>query len=205
MLRRKIAEYWGALRSSAGHWQRDDGFLLSAGLGYYASVSLFPICLLLLAGLGRLSKVSPAFQDQQGELLAMVNSSGSPWLADQLRKLLTGIETQAAVGGPVGLVTLLVTAIGVFVQLDAAIARIWAEPVDPGGGIGGALKTVLHDRIVAFLMLLGVGTLVLVVFLLNLVLTAIRTLMLRWIDQPVFWHFVQILVTIGLNWLLFTL
>ena len=96
------ARLWPALRAAVSNWSRDDGFLLSAALAFYASVSLFPICLVLLAGLGCLSQFSPAFQDQQGELLAVVERSASPWLADHLRQLFAGITTQAAVGGAGG-------------------------------------------------------------------------------------------------------
>jgi membrane protein len=194
---------WPALRTAVRNWSRDDGFLLSAALAYYASVSLFPICLVLFAGLGYLSQVSPEFQDQQGEVLAMVARNASPWLADQLRQMLAGIKTQAAVGGPAGLMILLVTAISVFVQLDASIARIWGIPVNASRGVAAALKTALHDRLVAFLLLLGVGSLVVVVFLLNLVLTGIRPFVLQSTEGRTLWLLVPTLMTVGLNCLLF--
>jgi membrane protein len=198
------ARLWPALRAAVCNWSRDDGFLLSAGLAYYASVALFPICLVLLAGLGYLSQVSPEFQDQQGEFLATVERSASPWLADQLRQMLAGIKTKAAVGGPLGLLTLLVTAISVFVQLDASIARIWGLPGSQFKGVAAALKTALHDRLVAFLLLLGVGSLVLAVFLLNLVLAGIRPFVLQSTEGRTLWQLVPTLTTVGLNCLLFT-
>ncbi len=194
---------WPALCAAVSNWSRDDGFLLSAALAYYASVSLFPICLVVFAGLGFLSQISPEFQDQQGDLLAMVERNASPWLADQLRQMLAGIKTQAAIGGPLGLLTLLVTAISVFVQLDACIARIWGLPVATSRGVAAALKTALHDRLVAFLLLLGVGALVFVVFLLNLVLTGIRPFVLDSTEGKALWQLVPTLVTVGLNCLLF--
>jgi membrane protein len=133
----------------------------------------------------------------------MVERNASPWLADQLRQMLAGIQTHAGVGGPVGLLTLLVTAISVFVQLDASIARIWGLPGMPSKGIAAALKTALHDRLVAFLLLLGVGSLVLVVFLLNLVLAGIRPFVLQSTEGRTLWLLVPTLMTVGLNCLLF--
>jgi membrane protein len=197
------ARLWPALRAAVCNWSRDDGFLHSAALAYYASASLFPICLVLFAGLGYLSGISPQFQDQQGELLAMVERNASPWLADQLRQMLAGIKTHASVGGPLGLMTLLVTAISVFVQLDASIARIWGISANTSRGAAVALKTALHDRLVAFLLLMGVGTLVLVVFLLNLVLTGIRPFVLQSTEGRTLWHLLPTLMTVGLNCLLF--
>ena len=194
---------WPALRLAVRNWNRNDGFAFSAALAFYASVSLFPICLVLLAGLGFLSKVSPEFQDQQGEFLAMVERNASPWLADQLGQMLAGIKTQAGVGGPLGLLALLVTAMSVFVQLDASIARIWGLPNNNSQGIVVVLKSVLRDRLVAFVLLLGIGFLVWVVFLLNLLLTGIRPLVLDSTGGQTLWEFVPTLVTIGLNCLLF--
>jgi membrane protein len=198
------ARIWLALRNAVFRWSRDDGFLHSAALAYYASVSLFPICLVLFAGLGYLSRVSPDFQDQQGELLAMVERSASPWLADQLRRMLAGIKTNAAVGGPLGLLALLATAISVFVQLDASIARIWGTPANPSHGFVAALTMALRDRLVAFLLLLGVGFLVMLVFVLNLFLSGIRPFILQSTEGQKLWQLVPILVTVGLNCLLFT-
>lgn len=194
---------WPALRDAVCNWSRDDGFELSAALAYYACVSLFPICLLLMAGLGCLSHISPAFQDQQGELLEMVERNTSPWLANQLRQMLAGIRTHAAVGGPLGLITLLVTSGSVFVQLDASIARIWGTRATSRRGFAAALKTILHDRLVAFLLLLGVGCLVFVVLLLNLVLTGVRPFVLRSTEGQTIWQLVPLLMTVGLNCLLF--
>jgi len=197
------ARLWLPLQAAAFNWIRDDGFLLSAALAYYASVSLFPICLVLFAALGFLSQISPEFQDQQGDLLAMVERNASPWIADQLRRMLAGIKMQATVGGPLGLFILLVTAVSVFVQLDASIARIWGMPTGPFRGVAATLKRALHDRFVAFLLLLGVGFLVFIVFLLNLVLSGIRPFLMQSSEGQTLWELVPTPVTIGLNCLLF--
>jgi membrane protein len=98
---------------------------------------------------------------------------------------------------------LLVTAISVFVQLDASIARIWGLAGSPSKGVAAALKTALHERLVAFLLLLGVGALVVAVFLLNLVLTGIRPFVLQSTQGRTLWQLVPTLVTVGLNCLLF--
>lgn len=197
---------WPALRSAVDNWNRDDGFLLTAALAYYATVALFPICLVLFAALGYLSQVSPQFQDQQGELLAMVQRSASPWLADQLREMLAGIKTHAGVGGPVGLVLLLITSISFFLQLDANIARIWGLPASATSrGVAAGLKTALHDRLVAFLLLLGVGAFLFVVFLLNLVMTGIRPFVMQSAQGKTLWQLLPGPVTLGLNCILFAL
>lgn len=196
---------WPATLKSLSEWDRHDGYLLSAALAYYASLSLFPLCLILTAALGHLSRLSPALENQQAQLIATVERNASPWLAAQLQSILAGIKTQATIGGPLGLVSLLLAAIGVFVQLDNTFARIWGVPLSPTKGVAAALHTVLYDRLVAFLMLLGVGGLVVVVFILNLVLAALRPFVLHWLGGDNLWQLVQFLVTVCLNAILFTL
>ncbi len=200
-IRRRL---WPALKKALREWDRHDGYLLSAALAYYASLSLFPLCLMLIAALGHLSQFSPVLENQQAQLLAVVERNASPWLAAQLESMLAGIKTQAGVGGPLGLISLLLTAIGVFVQLDNSFARIWGVPLNPTKGVVAALHTVLYDRFVAFLMLLGAGGLVVVVFALNMVLAALRPFILRWMGGDNLWQLVQILATLGLNGVLFT-
>jgi uncharacterized BrkB/YihY/UPF0761 family membrane protein len=39
--------------------------------------------------------------------------------------MLTGIKARAAVAGPIGILSLFLTAISAFVQLDSSFARIW--------------------------------------------------------------------------------
>lgn len=202
---RLMGRLWISFRLAFDEWSRHDGYLLSAALAYYASLSLFPICLVLIAGLGQLSNFSVSLEDQQAQLLAAVERNSSPWLATQLQSLLSGIKANAGIGGPIGLISLLLTAIGVFVQLDNSFTRIWGVPPNHEKGIIAALHTALYDRLVAFLMLLAVGGLVMVVFVLNMVLAALRPFVLQWTGGAQLWHIVQIAATLGLNVVLFTL
>ncbi|MFN0053197.1 MAG: YihY/virulence factor BrkB family protein [Planctomycetales bacterium] len=118
-------------------------------------------------------------------MLELVENNASPWLAQQLQRLLAEIQTQAAIGGPVGLLFLLVSAMGVFVQLDASLARMWGV-AHPPRGFFGILKTILWDRLIAFLLLFGMGGLVLVLFVGNLVWGRLILSWLPWMSG----HFV---------------
>ena len=46
------------MRKTWEGWQEDDGFLLSAAMAYYAALSLFPLCLVLMAVLGFVTRFS---------------------------------------------------------------------------------------------------------------------------------------------------
>ena len=153
-------------------WQKDDGFLLSAAMAYYAAFSLFPLCLVLISVLGFVLRLSQRADNAQGVLLNQVNQQMGPWLADQLQALLAGVKSSAGLGGPLGAVTLLAAAIVVFLQLDYMFGRIFGEKTSSTASWWGYLRTVLHDRLSAFLMLMAVGGLLLSLFVANVYVLA---------------------------------
>ena len=139
-------------------WQEDDGFLLSAAMAYYAAFSLFPLCLVLISILGFVLHFSQQAENAQKVLLDQVKQSVNPWLADQLQALLAGVKSDAGLGGPLGAVTLLAAAIVVFLQLDYMFGRIFGTPNSSSKRVlWGYVRTVLYDRLSAFLMLMAVG------------------------------------------------
>ena len=115
----------GNFKRPSNSWRRDDGSLIAASMAYYAVLSFFPLLLLLIAVLGFVLQFSPGAQNAQKELLRLLAQNTSPELADHVRTSMQAIQTNAVVGGPVGLATLLVAAIGIFTQIDVAMDRIW--------------------------------------------------------------------------------
>jgi len=199
-----VGKIWQTLRTTLNQWSEDDGSLMSAAMAYYAAFSLFPLCLVLIAGLGFVMRFLPQAKDAQQQLIDFAEQNASPWLAEQLSQLLSGIEAGAAVGGPLGLLTLLFGAIGFFTQFDAIFDRIWrVEAPRQQTGIIGTIKRTLYDRLQAFLVLLGVGFLIVVVFLLNMVLAGVREYVELLPAGKTLWHFGQLGLALALNTLLF--
>ncbi len=192
-----------SLYRAAGDWSRIDGATLSAALAYYGALSLFPFCLLVIAGVGLWSHISPGFTDQQNKLVLTVAGEMSPWLGQQLAVLLAGIRANAAIAGPLGIVSLVLTAVTVFVQVDASFDRIWSVPGSPSKGLWGGVRTALRDRLGAFLLLLGLLALLAVVTLVNIILASLQTLLAHW-SSATAWQTIQVIVTLGLNAVLFT-
>jgi len=154
-------------------WQEDDGFLLSAAMAYYAAFSLFPLCLVLISILGFVLHFSQQAHSAQGVLLDEVNQRVNPWLADQLQALLAGVKSDAGLGGPLGAAALLAAAIVVFLQLDYMFGRIFGVKTSSTVSLWGYLRTVLYDRLSAFLMLMAVGALLLGLFVANVYVLAV--------------------------------
>jgi membrane protein len=193
---------WPATKSALKQWNEDDGFLLSAAMAYYAAFSLFPLILVLLAGVGLLTRVSPHLRIHQQQLIELVAKDVSPWLADQLATLLAGVQSQAGVSGPVGLVTLMVAAIGIFMQLTGTFDRIWGRPKSHTVGWITTIYTAIRERLVGFLMLLALGLMLILVFLSDLALSGIRSYVQNEFPWgPPAWRLGQTVFTVVSYWL----
>jgi membrane protein len=193
---------WPVLQRTWQRWRDDDCTLLSAAMAYYAAFSLFPLCLVLISGLGYVMKFSSQVQDEQRELLKAVRDNLGDWLASELGTLLNGVQTQAGLGGPIGMGVLLLAAIGVFMQFDNTFDRIWKTESSASKGWLAAIRSALYDRIVAFAMLLGVGALLVLVFVSDMVLAGVRHYVVHLPGGRFAWHSTQIVIALVSNSLL---
>ncbi len=190
---------------AAMQWQRHDGNLLAAGTAYYAVLSLMPLLLILVSILGVVFQLSPEAQSAQAELLEMVAERTSPAIAQWLDATLREVRDRAPVSGPVGFVTLLLAAIGVFAQFERAFDTIWKVQAPASKGILRAVQNALWPRFRAFVMLLVLGLAVVSVALAGITLTMARPWLealpgARWTGPLVQWP-----AGFLLGWLLFTL
>jgi membrane protein len=199
--------FWPRLYAAATKWQQDDGLTWAASLAYYGAFSFFPLVLVILSGAGIVLSVSPAAQLRQEQLIKLIGEQTSPSLAEQIDKVLSGVQSKAAISGPIGLVTLVFGAIGIFMQLEAAFDRIWKVTDDngPKRALLRIIRNVLFTRLRAFLMLIGVGLIVLGAFVANMVLAGIS----RYTEQipmgAFVFHLLQLGLSAFLNGLMFTL
>ncbi len=132
-------------------WSNDGAMRLAAALAYYTLFSLAPLLLLLVRIVG----------------LIWGNSEGQTAILDQVeyatgtevRKTLEGILQSAArndigiVGAIAGLITLLLGASGLFLELQDALNLVWDAPPPRRTG----WRALLRQRLVSFGLVLGTG------------------------------------------------
>ncbi len=192
---------WNVLETTVVRWARNDGNLLAASMAYYAAFSFFPLLMVLISALGFALK-SQSAQQQLHDFLAQHTA---PALAEQVQDILSEVKTRAAVNGPIGLVTLLFGAIGIFSQLDSAFDRLWHETTPQSHGVWATIRNTLGNRLKAFLTLIGLGLVMLLAFVADVLLTGLRT----WAqDVPVsnsFWQWIQLSTSVLLNAVVLTL
>jgi membrane protein len=103
----------------------------------------------------------------------------------------------------VALLGLIAAAIGIFVQFDSILDRIWGTPASPKRGVVAAIRRALIDRLMAFLVLLGLGALLVAIFLIDMTLSGIQKYVEYLPAGKHAWQALQIGVSLALNTLLF--
>lgn len=203
MFGRFFKRVWSVTWATWNGWRKDDGALLSAATAYYATFSFFALCLVIIAGLGFVGRYSETLQAQQDTFIERVSGNVSPWLADQLEGILSAVEARAALGGPLGLLALVIAAIGVFIQLENVFDRVWETSESNVQGWWASIREVLWDRLLAFLSLVAIGMLLGAVSLGDAILAGLRDYWTQHVPAGLTtWHFVQWLFTIVCNTLL---
>jgi membrane protein len=146
---------------------------LAAAVAYYFAISLFPLLLVLIAVVGFVLAQTEVGQDAEQYVLEAAANQVSPAVAEQLERLLATVREQAPVSGPIGAVLLLLAAMAMFVQLESAFDLIWEVQSPKAGGILPAIKRIIFVRLKAFVMLGGMGGLIMIGFVAGLVFTGI--------------------------------
>lgn len=167
----KLADLFTLIREAALAFGQDKVPRLAAAIAYYALFSIAPLLLFAVAVAGFFLTSDTVIDGLLGPGSTVAQSVG-PDTAAFLRDLIPepdSLQRGSALATTIGFVTLFLGATGLFVQLQDALNSLWgADPAPPQG-----LLTVLRTRAVAFLLILGIG-LVLIAFLgLNTYLSSI--------------------------------
>ena len=150
------SDAWSLLRESFSEWLDDKAPRLGAALAYYTAFSLSPVLVVVIAIAALVFGHDAAQSQIIGQVRALVGEQGAKAIETLLQN--ASNPSSGIMAGVVGLVTLLIGATGVFVELRDALNTIWeVESKGPGG-----IRGLIAARFLSFTMLLGVGFLLLV-------------------------------------------
>jgi membrane protein len=166
---------WQQIQKTVQRWNRDEGSLLAAAVAYYAAASFFPLLLVLISGVGAFLQWTRVGRNAEQEVLEAIGAQLSPALEQHVRQALAQVRQNAAVTGPFGAIMLLLAAVALFAQFERAFDRIWCPEVEIASrSPAQAIRNLVRYRFRAFLMLLGLGAVVTLVFAVGLVLSAVK-------------------------------
>ncbi|MFN0169758.1 MAG: YihY/virulence factor BrkB family protein [Bryobacteraceae bacterium] len=182
-------------------WQQDSTSEWSAALAFFTILSLAPTLVIVVGLCGFVFGEDAA----RGEVLTQISGFVGPGGAVVLQTVLAGARNQAGLATFLGTVTLLFGASAVFVELQTALNRIWRVP-QPSFSLGRFLLDFVRNRILSFLMILGIGFLLLVSVVVSAILSATARVLGTALPMPsLFLHTVNFLLSLALITALFAM
>jgi len=173
---------------------------LCASLAYYTLFAIAPV-LLIATGIAGLVFNTEAVR---GEIVIQLDRLVGAEGAHAVQSLLEGASQRRAgiAATTIGSVAFVIAATGAFLELQAALNKIWRVRPNPGGH----LKAFLVDRLRSFGLVVAIGFLLMV----SLVVTAALAAFSAWLSRhsssvPLVWSGVQVLVSLVGTTLLFAL
>jgi len=155
------------LRLAWVDYERDRGRYLAAAMVYYAMLSAVPLCLLLLATLGLLLRVSSIAAAMQEQMLLRIGASFGSHLREIISQLLNTLKRGSLVASAISLVGLVLTASVLFHHLRMTFRAIWKhQPPLVSGPVRVVVRQTVLEKLISFAMVLSAGILLFVVLVL---------------------------------------
>ena len=195
----KFKTAFDVLKQTVREWSDDKAPRLGAALAYYTIFSIAPLFIIILAIAGLWFDKQSAQEQIFGQVGSLVGEQGAKAIAGMLQA--ADKPHQGIVASALAVVTLLLGATGVFVQLQDALNTIWEVKPKPGRGIMGFIR----QRILSLAMVFGIGFLLLV----SLVVSAGLAAAGKWFEGAMpggeeVWHAINFIVSFAVIAVLFT-
>jgi len=162
---------WYMLSTTVNAWIDDYAPSMGAALAFYTLFSVAPLLLIVISVAGLFFGEAAARAEILGQLVELVGEDSAGTVNAVLDTL--NRPADSLLGTAVGVVTLLVGATSVFVELQNAMDRIWRVPPDPAHQ---GMRDFFRVRLLSVGMVLGIGFLLLV----SLVLSAAMAALGKW-------------------------
>src|SRR5512143_186045 len=151
-----VKSLWSLLKTAATAWVNDKAPRLGAALAYYtvfAIPPLFVIVIFIASLVFDPSAVRSATFSEVGGLIGEKSAKAiESAMAAQYQ------DSRGTVASIIAVLALVVTATGLFIELQDALNTIWGVQEKPGQGIYGFIR----NRLLSFAMMVGIGFLLLV-------------------------------------------
>jgi membrane protein len=184
-----VKRYWLLLKESASSWLNDKASRIGAALAYYTIFSMAPLLVLVVAIAGLVFGREAAEGRIVEQIRGLVGEQGGQAIQSMI--VSASQPSSGVVATIIGVVLLLVGAMGLFGELQDALNTIWGVQPKPGRGIWG----VIRDRFLSLTMVLGTAFLLLVSLVVSAALTALGSLFGAW-QTSFFGHIVNSIVSL---------
>jgi membrane protein len=153
------------LRAGGHEYARDYAGYFASAMIYYALVSLVPLLLLLMTGIGWLLRIFPEAAASQQDLLVNIQRTFGGDVSSAVNRLFLLLEQKSLVPMGVSLVGLLVTASVLAHQLQVSSRAIWKKPsLLVSRSPRDVIMRVLREKARACVVIPGLGSALLAAF-----------------------------------------
>ena len=162
-------------------WYRHNAPRLGASLAFYTILSLAPLLIVVIAIAGLISGREAA----EGLIVWQIQDLTGREGAEVVRQMIAGARKPASgiLATALGLLTLFVGATAVVAELRDALNTVWEIPIQDSHWPTSVLK-ILRARVFSFVMVLGVGFLLLVSLIVNAWLAAVGAFFGGFLPMP---------------------
>jgi membrane protein len=200
-MKKTIKAFFKIAGSASRRWWEKDPFMQSAVIAYYAIFSM-PGLLVIVISVGSLFFKRDVIT---GQLYTQISSIMGVETARQVQDMIITISqtNKSVLATIIGLITVLLGATGVFVELQKALNVIWEVKAKPHR----AVFTVIRTRLFSFGLILSVGFLLLI----SLTITTVIAVMGDWVMNHwtniilIIFYVLNFIISFGVVMLLFAL
>lgn len=176
------ASKWHILKQTAIAWWELDPFRQSAIIAYYAVFSLPALLVIIITVAG----VAFGAEAVNAKVLGQVSDTMGAETAEQVKVMLEAASKTKASGWAtiIGVVTLLLGSMGVFLELQKSLNIVWGVEAAPHKGVWGFLRA----RLFSFGLILSIAFLLIISLVISTVLSGLSDLLRA--DSSQFWMWV---------------
>jgi membrane protein len=164
---RWLIRWWSIVRESGKKWWADNALRLGASLSFYTAFALSPLLIIVIAVAGLVF----GEEHVQRALMEQISNLVGPASTEAIQSMLASARpsTHGTLATAISIGTVLVLATGVLVEMQDGLNTIWKSAVQDGSG----LWRFLRDRVLSFLVIVGMGFLLLVSLVIDTLLGAL--------------------------------
>ncbi len=193
--KKTLMKTWRIAEATFNGFLDDRGLKLSASLAYYTVFSLAPLMMLIVFILS-IYFGPDAFQGKiYPELKGFVGAEG----AAQIQSIVKSVQLGKSAGAiTIGIITLVVGATGIFLEIQDSLNIIWRVKAKPKRG----WVKIITNRLLSFSLVIGLGFLLLVSLIINGLVAALSDRLSHYLDN---FGIIFTLINVGVTFLVISI
>jgi membrane protein len=147
---------WSLLKDSIGAWSEDKSPRLGAALSFYTVFAMPPLFMIAIFIASLVFDPDTVRTQMFSEVGGLIGKKSAEAIQSAMAAQYDA--NKGLVASAIAIVTLILTATGLFIELQDALNTIWRVEAKPGHGVMGFIRI----RLLSFAMVVGIGFLLLV-------------------------------------------